>query len=356
MNEFLIEYEQLEECIEGSALLWDDHEGLKAQLKAVEKDFDEDVLDFTADSDFVIHCDDVEEGTQKSIELIRKWADEEQSVPSMTAICSVAADRFSVKDEAYKKAIMYAGFLADVTHAFDYHNNMHFRKVCLQIMRMIAMHNHLHQNDNDKLNEREISLLLIGAAIHDLGHDGKSNMAQGIPYPGRLEQRSFDLACRVFHVIGFSNIEDWRALNVMLLSTDVSSSADHSSYCTQMKMSYAYHFQDGAVPLRLDEDINELKTNTRLALLACMLHEADIATSAGIDYEVSMGESCLLAKETGIEEIATPRGLLNFYTHICNNRMLTEAGVKLYEDNMRKNRRKAEAGVNEGNKIFSYKT
>ena len=67
---------------------------------------------------------------------------------------------------------------------------------------------------------------------------------------------------------------------------------------------------------------------------------------------ISQFESRLLAMETGIDEIATPRGLQNFFKHLCHRELLTEAANELYYENMVEIQFMAAQDVEEGNIPF----
>ena len=343
--------EILDDVVDEMSALWATKDMFVEQCRNIFTNYERDVKNFSSDFLPVLNSNSIKESTHHTISILENWHKRRKNVPSMASICQFSINYFNIKSDTYQQAIINAGFIADTPATTAYHNNLHFKKVLIQTIRLIDMHNKIHEN-RLQLNEREITLLLVAACIHDLGHDGHSNMAQGIPYPGRLEQRSFDIATKIFHAIDFVAPEDWQALNIMLLCTDVSSSAMRASYCDQMKLAYKHHFSGKELVQELSSEIRVLKDNKRLTLLSCLLHEADISTSAGLAYNISQFESRLLAMETGIDEIATPRGLQNFFKHLCHRELLTEAANELYYENMVEIQFMAAQDVEEGNIPF----
>jgi hypothetical protein len=277
---------------------------------------------------------DVEHSTDNTILMLKNWLVEPDSATNLVAICAAACAHFGITDSAHISAIVMAGLLGEVENTDEFHNNMHFRKVLLQTIRMITAHNHIHADTTLVLNAYEMSMLLIAACIHDLAHNGKGNFAGGEHYPGYLEQQSFNAARPYLEEVGFNAATDLGMLNVILLSTDVSASVrEPISFYEQMKLAYMHHFVEPQDHVAFSDPMIELE-NSRTALLAAILHESDIATSAGISYEVSQMESRLLAMETGISVIGTPQGLTNFLEQMCCGGMIVEAGQHLYQDNM----------------------
>jgi hypothetical protein len=274
------------------------------------------------------------ESNALTVQLLQDWLRAPESSTNLVALCAVASEHFGITDTTFRSAITMAALLGEIENNDDFHNNMHFRKVLLQTIRMITAHNHLYAGTDMILSAHEISTLLIAACIHDLAHNGKVNFAGGEHYPGYLEQQSFNTACPYLEEVGFNDPADLGALNVMVLATDVSSSVrEPLSFYEQMKLAYLHHFVKPQDDLNFSDPMIELQ-NPRTALLAAILHESDIATSAGISYEVSQVESRLLAMETGISVIGTPQGLTTFLEQMCCGGMVVEAGRHLYQENM----------------------
>ena len=79
--------------------------------------------------------------------------------------------------------------------------------------------------------------------------------------------------------------------------------------------------------LRLFED------NPKLAVMAMLLHEADIATSAGLTYGQSKAETINIMEERGLKT-AGPKVLLRFLIEQLDGRMMTPAGQVLFAGQM----------------------
>ena len=297
-----------------------------------------------------------EQQTNKLEALLVKWNVTPEKAPTVITLLQFAIHKFDIKKPNYLSAINMAGALAQLQNEQPYHGNLHFKKVVLQTIRLIEEHNRLTAKSVGLFfTERDIVILLIAATIHDLGHDGKGNVAQGMPYPGRLELRSYSIAVKCLEKCGLSEPKDLKDLKVMLLCTDVSSTAIHKSYCFQMKEVYLYFNggkESGQNKPEISPAIKKLLSDEKLTLLSLMLHEADIATSAGVTYEITKYESKLLAEETGIREIATPAGLLNFIMQICDQQMLSNAARKLYKVNMKAIYKQAKEDFKNGNEVF----
>lgn len=287
--------------------------------------------------------------TRLNDRILNAWHKSPDQAATLPEFAEVACVAFDIQNEKYTKAVMAACAEGEVENTFDFHGNMHYRKVMLQTMRIISAHNHLYAGSDEVLSEREMTLLLIAAAAHDLGYDGKGNNDR----PGRLEQQSFDMLKPVLEKVGFDDSEDLRALRTMFLSTDAApSEAYGKSYKAFMKGAYRYHEEKGAETPLLPDALAPLNDDYRLALLACLLHEADIATSAGLGYRTAQLEGRLLAKETDIDVFATPLGYHGFLSDMCEGQMLTRAAKYLYDDNMRSNIKAAKAAVDDGNHPF----
>tara|TARA_B100000282_G_scaffold53787_1_gene34814 strand:+ start:6491 stop:7561 length:1071 start_codon:yes stop_codon:yes gene_type:complete len=258
---------------------------------------------------------------------------------SLPALAIVACDQFAISSEILKRAIIGISFIAEVnpnapTCAPEFHGVLHFKKVVLQCLRLIS---YVQNSDVfETLSEHDLALLLIGAITHDLGHNGKSNNTDIGHFAGEIEQTSFDLTKKYLFSLGLDDDDFLEKLNIILLTTDVSS-REGPSYCTQMRQCYAYHHGSEHNIPALDEKISRLKDDKVLNIIACLLHEADIATSSGISFKTSIVESRLLANETGMNSIATPAGLLFFLENeaMCGSSMNSVAGKALYDEPMR---------------------
>lgn len=273
--------------------------------------------------------------TKLCASILRQWALTNEA-PSLTALCMVALDELSVKDEEYGRLVMLSSVLGEIDNPLPYHSNMHYRKVVLQLIRLIAQHNEIFAGTAKSFSDRDICLLLSSACIHDLAHDGRGNTVQGVHERARLETLAFRIIKHWMEPLGFMDktVED--AIRAMLVSTDVSPVGDPRAPVAQMKMAYRYHSfgQEGwTEPLNLSSDLKPLEDNPTLTMMALILQEADIATSAGLDYNVTKYETALVCEEYKMKE-ALPQHIINFLRDVCGRQFLSDAGQRLYAANM----------------------
>lgn len=263
--------------------------------------------------------------------LLKEWHID-KNPPSLLAMCVFLLDFLDLKpDPDDANMVIISAILGQVQNDVPYHSDMHFRKVLSQTMRVIVSHNGTYKDMERALSVKEICRLISAACIHDLGHDGQGNWVKGVHHEGRAEKMSFELAKPFLRSAG-CDVETLNALYVMLLTTDVSPLDDPGNPMMQMKAAYRYHYMGEskkAHTLNLSTDIRILEKDDRLSQLCLFLHEADIATSAGITYDVTKFETVLLMEEFGRER-AHPSQVVDFLNQICQRRFLSEAGQKLY--------------------------
>lgn len=275
------------------------------------------------------------------------------NAPSLVAMVIASCEHFGIKKPDNRQILLMAAVLGDVENDLPYHNNLHFKKVLLQLMRLIAVHNSIYGGTNKELDEDQCTILLVGGCIHDLGHDGLGNTVKGVFYPGRLERQSFEFAEPYLRAAGAQD-DMLGALRVTILTTDVTPLGDVTNPMHQMKAAYRFHFQgenEKYHALNLSEDLDSLEDEAVLAVMACLLHEADIATSAGLEYGITQFETCKLMEEIGAEA-ARPTHVLDFLDKVCQRKFLTDAGQELFGANLARIIALAEEGDQEGNEAF----
>lgn len=297
---------------------------------------------------------DIEDATREHVMLLRRWHLQDHA-PSVAAMCAYACDRLAAgASMSLKSALMMAAILAEIDHPHAYHNNMHFRKVVLQTLRMIVVHNNIFEDTERALDAAQILTLMIAACIHDLGHDGQGNTVRGQYEQSRLERRSLYLAMPYLVRAGLQDEKIIAAIRVMILCTDVTPLGDPANLQSQAKAAYRYHYLGDKQKIRslnLDQDIEALEKDADLALMTVLLHEADIATSAGLSYALTKYETLLLHAE--IEgEPPRPSHIVDFLNKICQRSMISDAGQKLYAANMARIYALAEDHVRAGDDLL----
>lgn len=287
--------------------------------------------------------------TDEIVEYIRQWH-VMGNAPSLVAMIIASALKFEIKDPDQIQPLLMAGLLGDIENDLPYHNNLHFKKVVLQLIRLISVHNGIYGATARELDKAQITTLLIGGCIHDLGHDGLGNTVKGVFYPARLERRSFDLAKPYLDLCGFSD-GHLQNLKVMLLTTDVSPLGDLTNPMNQMKAAYRFHFlgeKEQYYTLNLSGELAAMEESEQLTTMACLLHEADIATSAGLNYSITQYETCKVMEELGASQ-AKPSHIIDFFEKVCQRQFLSDAGQKLFSANLARIYALAEEGERNGN-------
>lgn len=302
----------------------------------VEQDLERDHAFLHQHAAFIFEVSEkLENQTRNTIELFRQFT-LGGACPSLTALCLFAMERFGVRDDVLRRLVLVASVMGEVENEMKYHSNMHYRKVLFQLIRMVAVYNDIYEGTSRVLDQRRIAILLATACIHDFAHDGKGNTIKGVYIPHRLEQNSYDLVEPVFKAAGFTNKDDLNMIHVMLLCTDVTPFKDPGNAVNQAKTAYRYHFLGGRThweALNLDKELSILETSPTASVMALMMHEADIATSAGLHYDITKYETGLLMEEIS-DGIARPENVINFLNDICNRQMLSEVGQQLFAANL----------------------
>jgi hypothetical protein len=299
------------------------------------------------------HDDDAAGADRRVLDLIRRWHIAERP-PGLASLCIFAIENLKLDlPPEIQRGVLAAGMLGEVENNLPYHNTLHYKKVLLQVMRLIDAHNRIYDGMAQAFDGRQAGLILMAACIHDLGHDGKGNTIKGVFEQGRLERRAFKLAEPYLEACGMGQ-RDLDDLLVMMLCTDVTPLGDPANPASQMKSAYRYHFmgeKKKIEALNLDPELSALEKNPTLAMMALVLHEADIGTSAGLDYNLTTYESTLYRREMG-ERQAFPKDVANFLRDVCQREMISDAGKKLFAANMARVLALAERDVAEGNRAY----
>lgn len=285
--------------------------------------------------------------------LFRQWH-MQKNPTSLMALCFFVLEEMEIVPDPDDLNMLVAGaILGEVHNSPQYHNNMHFRKVLAQTIRMIVSNNTIFENTPRVLTSKQICTLLTAACIHDLDHDGQGNWIKGIHVEGRAEKHSFEMANPYLKAAGCDK-KTLEAIYVMLLTTDVSPLDDPGNPMMQMKAAYRFHFMGGdakAHTLNLSEEIKILEKDPALTTLCLFLHEADIATSAGLTYDVTKYETSLIMEEFK-EGKSYPSDVINFLNQICQRRFLSDVGQKLFAANLARIYALAEADVEAGDEAY----
>ncbi len=275
--------------------------------------------------------------------------------PSLPALLFFALEKFEIDmSPAGAQSAFLAAALAEYPNDMQYHGNEHYRKVLFHAIRLIATHNRIHQGTDRILDESQIFVLLVASCIHDLGHTGGDNLRDGVYAPGKLEQHSFDLARPYLEAVGLDE-ETLGDIETIVFCTDITFFAGDNSPCVRMKKIYRYYFwQDERedVSMMMMGKLRRFEDHPALVLMAMILHEADIATSAGLSYEQTIRETVNIMEERGITN-AGPATVLAFLREQLGETMYTEAARQLYGKVMTDVIHRAEQDIAQGRDTFA---
>lgn len=278
----------------------------------------------------------------------------DKNPPSLLSMCLFLIEEMDLTlDPDDANMLIVAAILGQVHNEPSYHNDMHFRKVLAQTMRMIINNNVIFEGTSRAFGGKDICKLLTAACIHDIGHDGKGNVVKGVHIEGRAEKHSFELAKPYLEASGCDQ-DALKAIYVMLLTTDCSPLDDPANPMMQMKAAYRFHYmgEDSKThTLNLSNDIGILEKDAMLTTMCLILHEADIATSAGLTYAVTKYETSLIMEEFKGGS-ARPEDVINFLNQICQRRFVSDAGQKLFAANLARIYTLAEDDMKNGNEAY----
>ena len=284
-----------------------------------------------AEVEELLFSDDLAAYGARCTNVFHRW-DEERGGPSLLAMLAQAWDKIGLpQDDALIKVAVMAAVLAEVPNEMQYHGNAHYRKVLFHVIRLIGAHNMLADDESIRLTEEDMAIMLIAGAIHDLGHEGGDNLRDGIYTPGYMEQKAFDMARPYFEELGLSR-DQLGVIETLVFCTDITFFAGDNSPCVRMRRIYAYFFEDSGDEKVLDYMMGKLRRfdeNRKLSLMAMLLHEADIGTSAGLSYEQSIKETIDIIEERGMKT-AGPKVLLAFMQEQLGGSMKTQASKAVF--------------------------
>jgi hypothetical protein len=355
------------ECDNGIEKTLEEVRALISDTEPHDDGFDKDLILKTyedvrekLDSDFkrvyevgeLLFSDDISAYGERCTSVFKRW-DEEGGGPSILSIIVHALGQFNLTSNDYKKACFLSCILADVPNDLQYHGNEHYKKVLFHLIRLIKTHNHIVDNEEEALSLDEIVTLILCGVIHDLGHQGGDNLRDGIYTPGYMEQRSIDIAFPYLNSLELSDsiLAD---IETLVFCTDITFFAGENSPCVRMRKIYDYFYgekQDDKVLNYMMGKLRRFEDNKKLALLAMLLHEADIGSSAGLSYEQSIKETIDIIEERGMKS-AGPRVLLTFMQEQLEGGMKTPAAKTLFGTAMEKIMAQAVADMEAGKSDF----
>lgn len=295
---------------------------------------------------------DIHDQNEQTVAMLNRWISGEEDTILMPALVMYALEALNLEDSPLVHAAFMAALLAEVPNGLDYHNNMHYRKVVLHVIRLIVIHNTRFSETKSCFNEQQILSLIIAACIHDLGHQGDGNVHDRKYKMADVELRSFELARPYLSDCGLGNdiLDDIR---VLLICTDTSPFGDPISPLMQTRRAFEYHFGTDEEDMDLDlcDELAVLEQRDDLCLMCVMLHEADIFNSSAVSYETTLRETIAINIEQEQEE-ALPEDTLLFLDVICGGGFLSDSAQILGQDNFEDIRSKVMDDFKSGNKSY----
>jgi len=327
------------------------HDGLLEQVIA---QFPDDYKRLSAQVDLLTGIDTGKYG-ERAAAIFNEW-DDKNSWPSLAALQAFAFEQFNLPlDGAPARAALLAAVLGEVPNDLLYHGNVHYRKVMFHTIRLLATQIDGNFPYQPLLYSEDLMKLLVAAVIHDLGHEGGDNLRNGIYTPGYMEQKSYDHARDYFETLGLDP-DFARDVEALVFCTDITFIAGDNSPCVRMKKIYRHFFLGGLgdsdeIENMLIGKMRRFEDNPRLSIMAMLLHEADIATSAGMTYEVSKSETVKIMQEFELD-IAGPGVLLKFMKEQLGGSMVTPAAQQIFGAQMEEIMRQASADLASGVEKF----
>lgn len=263
--------------------------------------------------------------------VFERW-EKEGGGPSSLALIAHAWEFFGLpQGDALEQCAVISAVLAEIPNVMQYHGNEHYRKVLFHTIRMLVSHDKLQEEDRLRFDQADKALLMIAAMIHDLGHEGGDNLREGIYTPGYMEQKSIDMVMPYYEHLGMDR-DLSSVLQTLVFCTDITFFAGDNSPCVRMRRIYDYYIDnkgDESVENYMIGKLRLFYENPKLAMMAMMLHEADIATSAGLSYEQSIKETIDIMEERCLKN-ASPGILLAFLQQQLEGHMKTQAAQTLF--------------------------
>lgn len=315
------------------------------------KTFEKDILRLD-DVNELLFGEEITAYGERCTAVFDRW-EKEGGGPSLSAMIAQAVKHFDLDvTSPTVKAAFVSSLLSEIPNDLQYHGNEHYRKVLFHAIRLLATHNYM-PDQAVELSGDDITLLLTGACIHDLGHEGGDNACDGVYTPGLMEQKAFDMARPYLDACGIS-ADYLGEMETIVFCTDITFFAGDNSPCVRMKKIYKYYFWDDDgedVSLMMMGKLRRYEDNPRLVLLAMFLHEADIATSAGLSYERTIVETVAFLGERGISQ-AGPKTVLAFLRDQLGETMFTQAAKALFGSVMSTVIAQAEQDILQGRESF----
>ncbi|QQG35135.1 MAG: hypothetical protein HYS17_06050 [Micavibrio aeruginosavorus] len=326
-------------------------EALSARAAALEQSFESDMRRVAEVSELLFGVDTAAYGARCAA-VFSRW-EAEGGGPALTAMVMQATQYFELDIEsAPVQAAFIAAMLAEIPNDLQYHGNEHYRKVLFHTIRLVAAHNQAPDGQS-AIEKDDIALLLAAACIHDLGHEGGDNAREGVYTPGMMEQRAFDLARPYLLGVGL-DAESVGQIETLVFCTDITFFAGDNSPCVRMKKIYKHVFygdNDEDVSIMMMGKLRRYEDNPKLVLMAMLLHEADVGTSAGLSYERTKTETISFLAERNIMK-AGPKTVLAFLRDQLGETMFTAAGKRLFGPVMAQVIEQAEEDIAAGRETF----
>jgi hypothetical protein len=303
---------------------------LEGRLHALQAVFDADCAR-VADCADLLTGDDITAYGMRCSALFDRW-EKEKGGPALPALISHAIRHFGFDAEGPEARAMFAAaVLGEMPNSLQYHGNEHYRKVLFHSIRLAARNWQLFPGEKGQLTRDSVAVLLAAACVHDLGHKGGDNLRDDVYTPGYMEQRAFDIARPYLEAVGYDR-DRMGEIETIVFCTDITFFAGDNSPCIRMKKIFKHYFwgdEGEDVSTMTMGKLRRFEDNKPLILVAMMLHEADVGTSAGLSYERTVKETIDLMAERAVKA-AGPKTVLAFLREQLGETMFTEAGKQIF--------------------------
>jgi hypothetical protein len=221
-----------------------------------------------------------------------------------------------------------------------YHNIQHYIEVLLNTVHLI-LRNDAGAHDGIVFTAFEKQRLLFAALSHDFHYHRLSDEERRDgPVPFQLEEYAFVEARNymIRHGVDETSI---REVEIMILTTDVGPASKAGSF---LCAAHLHLFEGGPKPevTPVLERVAVVLAQPRLARMAAILRDADVLSSAGLNWEYLQLQNAKLGAETGASRGS--RETRNFLRFIVHDRFTTEA-ARFFQPNLEAIKQQAETAL-----------
>jgi hypothetical protein len=274
-------------------------------------------------------------------ELSRHYGDmylrwRKDGAPSNLCLSLVFAKALEVQEQTTEEELLIAAALISMIPLKNaFHSNAHLRDVTTTLFMLCQWMYDAQSKRNTQVSDlpdleaEDFAALITSGFIHDFLHDGKGNSPSGTHVPMLLESKAANEAIALLKAadIRLTHSQE-QMITLSVLSTDVTADARGYSPSRYVHNNYDMHFK-GKAPSQWDIDaLKAFRNGPKMCLAAMLLEEADLFTSAGLNYDYARFSTVILGTEN--DRLETDASTLHgFLEMICGGLLTTPAGKAL---------------------------